>query len=415
MRTVFKPLISVLGGEAGVRIANLCFALLIARVFGAAVLGVYAACIAIVTVAVMFAENGLQTAAILELSSESPERGKIAGKFYSCKTVLTLPALLILAGIGLGMHLSSFVWMVAFWVTLRTVLQSFSQLQMSFLKALSKANVIGPIQFVHSLFLLMGVFLTYARGWTLQSLLVWFTAGQLCELTATGFAVWSAGIGLPWPSTKSLWPTIRRSMPLGIGNGFANAIIRLDTIVLAALVTPSELGRFSAANTLLVIFYVASSLFGSVLLPEMVRLSGSLEALRTYTKKWAFWIVVTMTPGALLVFWAAPKLMVLLYGSAFSKSGILASTMALACPVILLNSLYANIAIATNSKAIYLGIFAATAAATLALDFFLGRAFGSTGIASAIVIREAGMFGGLWLLMSRVPSPAAQVGYPITS
>src|SRR5271165_4635617 len=137
MKTVFKPLISVLGGEAGVRIANLCFALLIARVFGGAVLGIYAACIAVVTVAVMFSENGLQTAAILELSGEAPERGEIAGKLYLCKSTLTLFTLVILAGIGYGLKLSPFVWMVAFWVTLRTVLQSFSQLQMSFLKALS--------------------------------------------------------------------------------------------------------------------------------------------------------------------------------------------------------------------------------------------------------------------------------------
>jgi O-antigen/teichoic acid export membrane protein len=415
MKTVLKPLISVLGGEAGVRIANLCLALLIARVFGGAALGVYAACIAVVTVAVMFSENGLQTTALLELSGEASGRGEIAGKLYLCKTVLTLVTLLILAGIGLGLKVSPFVWMVAFWVTLRTVLQSYSQLHMSFLKARSKADAIGPIQLAHALLLLIGILLTYKQGWGLFFLLAWFTAGQLCELALTGFAAWRTGIRPAWPSANFFWPTIRRSMPLGIGNGLANAIIRLDTIVLAALVTSSELGSFSAANTLLAVFYVACWLFGSVLLPEMVRLSNAPEALRTYTRKWAFWIVLTMTPCVLLAFWAAPKVMVLLYGPAFARSGALASTMALACPLILLNSLYANLAIATNSKAIYLGIFAATAAVTLALDFVFGRAFGSMGISFAIVIREAGMLAGFCLLMSRSPSPAAQVGYSITS
>ena len=396
------------------RIANLCFALLIARAFGGAVLGVYAACIAVVTVAMMFAENGLHTTAILELSGEAPERGKTAGKLYLCKAALTLAALLMLTGIGFAMHLSSFVWMVAFWVTLRTILQSYSQLQMSFLKGLSKANVIGPIQFAHAFLLLLGIFLTYKQGRPLSFLLAWFTVGQLCELGLTGLAAWRAGIRPEWPSTNFFWPMIRRSMPLGIANGLANAIIRLDTIVLAAFVSLSELGSFSAANTLLAVFYVACWLFGSVLLPEMVRLSSSPEALRTYTRKWALWIGSTLTPCALLALWAAPKLMVLLYGPAFSRSGTVASTMALACPLILLNSLYANFAIATKSKAIYLGMFAATAAVTLALDFSLGRAFGSMGVAAAIVIREAGMFGGFWVLMSRSLLPAAQVGYPIS-
>ena len=251
MKTVFKPLISVLGGEAGVRIANLCFALLIARVFGAAVLGIYAACIAVVTVATMFAENGLHTTALLELSGRAPGPGEIAGRLYLSKTILTLVTLLILAGIGFGLHLNPFVWMVASWVTFRTVLQSCSQLHMSFLKARSRADAIGPIQFVHALFLLLGIFLTYKQGWALQFLLAWFTAGQLGELVLTGLAAWRAGIWPTWPSTNFFWPTIRRSMPLGIGNGLANAIIRFDTIVLAALVSPSELGSFSAANTLL--------------------------------------------------------------------------------------------------------------------------------------------------------------------
>jgi O-antigen/teichoic acid export membrane protein len=106
--------------------------------------------------------------------------------------------------------------------------------------------------------------------------------------------------------------------------------------------------------------------------------------------------------------------MVLLYGQGFSRSGAIASTMALACPLILLNTLYANVAMATNSKSVYLGIFAATAAVTVGLDFLLGRGFGAMGVAAAIVIREAGMFGAFWVLMSRSPSPAAQVGDPIT-
>jgi O-antigen/teichoic acid export membrane protein len=284
-----------------------------------------------------------------------------------------------------------------------------SQLQISFLKALSKANIIGPIQLVHAFLLLMGIFLTYKQGWSLRFLLVWFASGQFCEMALTGLVAWRAGIRPAWPSRNFFWPTIRRSMPLGIANGLGNAIIRLDNIILAALATLPELGAFSAANTLLAVFYVACWLFGSVLLPEMVRLSSSPEALRTYARKWALWIVSTMTPCVLLVFWAAPKLVVLLYGPAFFRSGTLASTMALACPLILLNSLCANLAIATNSKSIYLGIFAATAALTLGLDFFLGRGFGAIGVAAAIVIREAGMFGAFWLLMSRSPSPAAQV------
>jgi len=415
MKNVLKPLASVLSGEVSVRIANLCFSLLIARVFGGAALGIYAACIATVTLVVMFADNGLQTTAILELSGVSSERARIVGKLYLCKTILTFAALLVLIGIGLRMKLTPFEWMVALWVTLRTVLQSYCQLHMSFLKAVSRASVIGPIQFAHAFLLLLGIALTYKRGLPLSFLLTWLAAGQLCELGLTGVVLWRTGFRLGWPAQNSFWPTIRMSMPLGIAYGLGNAIVRVDTLVLAAFVSLSDLGNFSAANTLLAVFYVASWLFGSVLLPEIVSLSSSPEVLKAYTRRWAVWIVSTMAPGALLAYVTAPKLMALLYGPKFVGSGVLASTMALACPLILLNSLYTNVAIAINAKSVYLGVLGATAVITLALDFFLGRAFSSTGVAVAIVIRELGMLTGFWLLMSRRLSPAVQVGYLVSS
>jgi len=45
----------------------------------------------------------------------------------------------------------------------------------------------------------------------------------------------------------------------------------------------------------------------------------------------------------------------------------------------------------------------------------LGRAFGPMGIAVAIVIREASMLAGFWILMSRKPSQARLSGSPVTS
>jgi hypothetical protein len=55
------------------------------------------------------------------------------------------------------------------------------------------------------------------------------------------------------------------------------------------------------------------------------------------------------------------------------------------------------------------------AVVALGLNLVLGRAFGPRGIADAIVIREAGMLAGFWILMSRKPSQARQSGSPVSS
>src|SRR5260370_14479421 len=99
MRDTLKHLGSVLGGEAAVRAANFAATLLIARVFGGSVLGAYTACLAVVTVVIMFADSGLQTSAITGLSQGSSARGEILGRLYLCKTILIAAAALLLSGV----------------------------------------------------------------------------------------------------------------------------------------------------------------------------------------------------------------------------------------------------------------------------------------------------------------------------
>jgi O-antigen/teichoic acid export membrane protein len=415
MKKTIEHLASVIGGEAAVRAANFVAALFIARVYGVSVLGVYAACLAVVTVVVMFADNGLQTSAITELSDFPGARGQILGQLYLSKTILSVAALLLLAGFALWMKFTPFVWGIGVWVTLRTVLQSYSQLQMSVFKAMGKANLIGVIQFIHSLLLLMWICMAFIQNWAVFVVLAGLTAGQLFELTLMILALRRAGIRPARPEHIRFWQSMRKSTPFGITYGLANLTVRSDTIVLSTLVPVSELGNFSAANSILLVVYVASWLFGSVLLPEMVRMTALPESLKIHVKKWARLIALALTPCALLVFFTAPKLMILLFGPAFYRSGALASIMALAWPFIFLNSVYTSLAIATNCKNIFMGLFAATAVVAVILDLLLGRPFGSMGVASAIVIREAGMLAGFWFLTSRVAASASPLGCPVSS
>jgi O-antigen/teichoic acid export membrane protein len=415
MKTVFQNLMSVLGGEAAVRAANFAAALFIARVFGGFALGAYAACLAVITVVVMIADNGLQTFAITELAGRPSEREPIIGQIYLYKTILLIAAIVLLAAIAGSLNLSTFLWGIGVWVTGRTVLQSYSQLQMAILKSLSKTNAIGVIQLMHSLLLFVGIGAALLRHWTVFALLAWFTGGQFFELALTIVVLLRAGLRPRWPAAPRFRSSMRKSAPFGITSGLANLIVRSDTVVLSTLVPLSVLGTFSAPNSILLIVYVAAWLMGSVLLPEMVSLSANAEGLKHYVKRWAKLLSFTSVPIAILACLAAPRCISLLFGPAFDRSGALASVMALACPCILLNSVYTNFAIAMNKRAIFTGLFAGTAVLAVGLNFLLGRAFGPMGIAAAIVIREASLLAGFWVLMGRKSSQATQLDSPLSS
>jgi O-antigen/teichoic acid export membrane protein len=407
MRAVVRSLISVIGGEAAVRAANVVAVLLIARAFGSATLGAYAVSLALVTVVVMFADTGLQTATITELNLPNTDRNQTFSRLATCKTVTLAAALLLLVGVVAVTRPGPLLLSVGCWVAFRAVLQSFSQFQMAALKAVSRAAWIGVIQILHSSLLFAGIWLAFHQHWNIFSLLQWMTFCQFLELAVALAVLERNGIWPSRPRRLNVWQTLQLAAPFGIVFGLANLIVRADTIILSTFAPLTELGAFSAANAILLIVYVCAWLFGSILLPEMVRRSGSRENLNSFQALWIRWVVFLTVPISLLVSTAAPQLIMLMYGPSFAGSGALASVMVLACPFILLNSIYTARALAAKNRALFLGIYGAAAIATLALDVLLGHAFGSLGIAWAIVVREAAMLLAFWLLVSRIPSPAS--------
>lgn len=404
MKVILQNLASVLGGEAAVRLANFAAVLFIARVYGGMVLGAYAVSVAIVTVVVMFSDNGLQTAAITELSAASLGRNHTVGRLTFAKTVMLVASVILLALVAAWTRKGSIFWEIGLWVALRTVLQSYSQLQMAILKSVLRANAIGIIQLLHSSILLLGIWFASKLEWDIFALLGWLTFCQFVELVLGAGVLYQSGVLPRWPERLHLIATLKMAAPFGIAYGLANLIVRSDTIILSSFTPLAGVGVFSAANTILLMVYLSSWLFSSVLLPDMVRLAGGPESLAAYANQWVRWVLWITVPGAVLASLAAPRAIFLLYGPNFASSGLIASAMALACPFILLNSIYTARAIAIN-RIVFLGVYGAGALATLALDFLFGRAWGPMGIACAIVLREAGMLLGFGLFISH-PAPS---------
>ena len=100
-RRILQNLASVLGGEAMVRAANLVAALAIARLYGPAILGLYGACLAVVTTVFGFADNGFQLSAITEIGSVPSQAPWVVGQLYVSKAILSALVMVFLFAVGL--------------------------------------------------------------------------------------------------------------------------------------------------------------------------------------------------------------------------------------------------------------------------------------------------------------------------
>jgi len=393
-----------------VRAANLAAALTIGRLYGPAILGLYGASLAVVTIVFMFADGGLQLSAITEIGPASQRAPCIVGEFYLSKVILCAFAVLFLVATGVYGVFPHDYWVIAGFITLRTLIQSYSQLQIAILKSLFRMRLIGLVQAFHAGVLFLGIGVAFIQRWTITPFLELLVVGQSLELLFMTAAVFWTRILPRWPSLSACLALIRRSILLGLGYALANLIVRLDVVILSFVVALPELGQFSAADNLLVVVYLAAWLFASVLLPEMVKLSDSADVLDRFLTRWTRIAYTFVLPASLFLFFIAPLVITSLYGSEFAHAGALASWMILACPFIVSNSLSLHHTIAMGAKHAYLKIMFATALSVVILDYFLARYFGSTGVVAAILIRESLLSVLLWLRHSRIRARSIVIG-----
>jgi len=409
LKRILQNLASVLGGEAMVRAANLAAAIAIARLYGPAILGLYGACLAVVTIVFMFAESGLQLSAITEIGAVRNQAAWVVGQLYLSKLILCAFAVVVLFAVGAYGGFPRVYWVIGGLITLRTLIQSCSQLQIAILKSLFRMHLIGIIQAFHAGVLFLGIGIAFVQHWSMATLLEILAAGQALELFLMSGAVFWARIHPRWPVFSKCFALMRRSFLLGLGYALANLIVRADVVVLSLLVPLPEIGQFSAADNLLVVTYLAAWLLGSVLLPEMVQLSDSTDRLDQFMSRWIRLAAKIAIPAALILFLIAPRAITALYGPDFAHAGVLASWMILACPFIVFNSLFLHHTIAIGAKLAYLRIMFVAAVFAALLAYFLGRRFGAAGVVAAILIRESLLSVVLWLRHSRISGAGVEI------
>jgi O-antigen/teichoic acid export membrane protein len=392
MRRTVINLVSVVGGEALLRAANFLAVVVIARLYGAGTLGLYATLLAYATVAVMIAENGLQISSIIEIGRSPKDINAVASSICALRAVLFALMSALLAVIGWWEKWPTEVWTIGALITFRVLLYSYSQLQFSILKSINRMPAIGPIQAANFAVLLIGIAATYRYSWGLTWLLWCFIISQTFEIALSLRFLWRAGIRPERFHLQEWWDFLRRSTPVGLAYVLMGLTMRADVIVLSAFGSSSDVGRFAAAHMGIVLLYSMSWLFGSVLLPDFTRLREDPDAVERYVSHWTKFLLLTAGFGAIAVSWVARPIILALYGKEFAVTGDLATVMVLAVPFILLNAVYLSRAMSLGSARAYLTTYAATTTLAVVLDISMVRIYGAMGIAFAIVIRELATF-----------------------
>jgi O-antigen/teichoic acid export membrane protein len=400
MRRTLTNIASIVGGEVAIRIANFAAAVLIARMYGPVALGLYATALAFATIVGSLADNGLSVSAVAEVKRRRHEIDRVVTSLYFTKTILFLIACVGVALIVLWWHPTKEQWLIGILLLAKVLFNSYGALNFGVLKSLDKMHAIGTLQLAHASVLLCCIGAVYYKRYDISTLLLALLVAQAAELLSSGTLLWRAGVRYTPVRSFDCMRLVVLSTPIGLSCLLSSIILRIDVLAISALGIVSQVGHFASADNGLIVVYLAASLFGSVLLPEMIGLTPT--HLATYISRWTRLILATSVPivaGAAAI---AKWLIVLLYGKSFEQAGAPASIMILAAPLIILNAMHFNRAIALQLHRTYVSISAGTAVLAVVLSFGAAQIFGTTGVAVAILIREALMFT-MYVLFARTP------------
>jgi O-antigen/teichoic acid export membrane protein len=400
-----RNLLHVIGGEFLLRLANVAVAVLIGRVYGPALLGVYAAIVAVATLVERFADNGLEMAGIAVASRRPENLGRIGTALYVNKTVLSLIAIAALAGIAWATGFLRDHLLIACILTLRTFLYSYCRLNAGLLKAVGRSPYISRIQIVHFLILSGAILFSFLRGKDLVFLLLSLLTAQFVEFTLAGLALRSCGFSFELVSREFCWNLASRSTPIGLIYTLSTLMLRADVLILSLVATAAVVGVFAAANAGLVVVYVVGWLFSGVLLADLGPLVGNATVFNAHFRKCVKAIVLVCVPLAAAAMLLSPPAIILIYGLDFSAAALPAAIMFAAVPFVLLNAAFLSRAIARDAVSICLAIYGAAAAFSLALNFVLGWRYAGKGIAISILLREIAITFA-FLGAKRLPSTA---------
>jgi O-antigen/teichoic acid export membrane protein len=379
----------VIGGELFLRAANAAVAIFIGRAYGARMLGIYAAILAVATLAERLADNGLELTAIAEVSRHPQSLRAVASAIYIDKIALSIAAIVLLVLAAWFLGFSHNRWGIASILTLRTFLYSFSRLNAGLLKALNKTKYIVRIQTLHCLLLVLSLPVIYLHRSGLLVLLLCLLGAQTVEFVLSSAVLMRCGLHRVNVSLSACWDMLRRATPVGLTYTFSTVMLRGDVVVLSFLVSVEQVGVFSSANTALIFAYVIAWLFSGVLLSDLGSFSQDRAAFDSHFRRCLYALLLLVIPAASVAILLSRPVILLLFGTAFAAATVPGALMMAALPFIFLNAAFLSRTVARDVSRLSLGIYGFTAVLSLFLNYLLGRSNGDVGVAVSILIREA--------------------------
>jgi O-antigen/teichoic acid export membrane protein len=386
MRRVFKNFVSALTGDVIRRLIGFVAVTYLARKLGTSGFGIVTVAYAVLAYATMASAAGLHSLAVRRTAQGG--ENEIIGDIIVIRLILAaLVWSITAAGTMIFVSDLSMRWLIMLF-TLTVFSQAvtfdwFFQGKEEMAKIAAARTISGCIY--------LAVVLAGVRS---MNSILWVGLGLLAgDLAAAVFLMRAMFQREDFRALHILparWSALMKSgLEIGVGSALGSFSINLAPILIAYLVSTSEVGRFSAATRLVFFLLMLDRVLGTLLLPAATRLHAfTPHGLAVQLTKALKWVLLCTLPIALGGSLLARKLILIVFGSQFASSWLVLRIGIWYVVITMVHTVFTSGLIAMGHERLYRKtmIFSFVLyAASLAVGI---KFFGAEGAAASIVFAE---------------------------
>lgn len=294
----------------------------IARFLGDTGFGRYSFAFAFTSLFIVCVDPGVNVLAIRDIAREKGLAGKYMGNIFLLRSLLSLIAFALIAGVINLMGYPSETKFAVYIVGVYTIMTSFSQLTRSIFRAFERMEYEALLNILERvIFVSLGlVVLSWGYG-LIEVVSVFLIAGAVNLILS--FFLTARKFAMPkFEVDREFWKyLIREGLPFGLAFIFITVYIKIDLVMLSAMKGDAVVGWYNAAYQIPLAVALISTAFMESIFPAFSRLHGSSREslIHAYEKSFKFLSIVVL-PIAVGITILSEKIIFLLYGKGYANS-----------------------------------------------------------------------------------------------
>lgn len=378
---------------AGARAIGLALSLiiigLITRYLGQTGFGQYATILAFLYIFTVFADAGLYSICVRDISRPGADEKKIASQAFSLRFLLGLfffalaPLVALFFPYPYSVQCGILIGALGFWSlsnaqVLMGVFQKYLRMdKVALAELVGRVIQLGlVIFFVWQKMGFLSIVWAMVGGALINFILVYIFAQQYIPI--------SFQINLTYS-----WQLLKEALPLGMAVILVMIYFKLDTVMLSVMKTPAEVGIYGLAYKILESLIFFPAMFVGLIMPLMSKYALIDQAkFKKISQKTLDILLMAIIPLIVGTFFLSPKIIVLIAGSDFICSANVLNILIVATGIIFLGALFSNQIIALKKQKTLAYIYGFGAVINVVTNLIFIPKYSYYGAAGTTVLTE---------------------------